>query len=312
MVNIPGILRHCECTLRHISPVIRKDMASLDLLHCPGCNSLFLTENHFQQHRCFSNSPVQPLVFKDNMTTLYRESVPSQGKGAACQLNADKETNYLDEGNETDTESYSYDPQPSMSEIKQNWTSDLTKALIIFRGELDAEFASKKKTHKSLWKQISEKLKMELDFSGDWLQCQSKFNKLTAKYKAVEDANKKSGERRRTMEFHSEMMVVMGDDPKITPLKTVSVGVGKGVSVMCSAKGVCKPIEESEKSQSTSKSAEVACEKVKKVCKRKRQDELVDLLLEARDERRKFQEEQMKVNERKIALMERLVSLFEK
>ena len=197
-------------------------------------------------------------------------------------------------------------------EIKQNWTSDLTKALIIFRGELDAEFASKKKTHKSLWKQISEKLKMELDFSGDWLQCQSKFNKLTAKYKAVEDANKKSGERRRTMEFHSEMMVVMGDDPKITPLKTVSVGVGKGVSVMCSAKGVCKPVEESEKSQSTSKSVEVACEKVKKVCKRKRQDELVDLLLEARDERRKFQEEQMKVNERKIALMERLVSLFEK
>ena len=94
-------------------------------------------------------------------------------------------------------------------EIKQNWTSDLTKALIIFRGELDAEFASKKKTHKSLWKQISEKLKMELDFSGDWLQCQSKFNKLTAKYKAVEDANKKSGERRRTMEFHSEMMVVI-------------------------------------------------------------------------------------------------------
>ena len=54
-------------------------------------------------------------------------------------------------------------------EIKQNWTSDLTKAMIIFRGELDAEFASKKKTHKSLWKQISEKLKVELDYSRDWL-----------------------------------------------------------------------------------------------------------------------------------------------
>ena len=74
-----------------------------------------------------------------------------------------------------------------------------------------------------------------------------------------------------------------------------------------------KPIEESENNgQSTRYSAEVVCEKVKIVCKRKRQDELVDLLLEVRDERRKFQDEQMKVNERKIALMERLVSLFEK
>ena len=117
-------------------------------------------------------------------------------------------------------------------EIKQNWTSDLTKALIIFRDEMDAEFASEKKTHKSLWKQISEKLKVELDYSGNWLQCQSKFNKLASKYKTVEDANKKYGERRRSMDFHSEMMAVMGDDPKITPLKTVSVGVGKGAGVM--------------------------------------------------------------------------------
>ena len=106
------------------------------------------------------------------------------------------------------------------------------------------------------------------------------------------------------MEFHSEMMAVMADGPKNTPLKTVSVGVGKGASVMCSAKRKnnvkkCKPFEESENNgQSTSNSAEVVCEKVKIVCKRKRQDELVDLLLEVRDERRKFQEEQMKVNER--------------
>ena len=94
-------------------------------------------------------------------------------------------------------------------EIKQNWTSDLTKAMIIFRVEFDAEFASQKKTHKSLGKQISEKLKVpvELDYSGNWLQCQSKFNKFAAKYKAVEDANKKSGERRRSMEFHSQIMV---------------------------------------------------------------------------------------------------------
>ena len=57
-------------------------------------------------------------------------------------------------------------------------------------------------------------------------------------------------------------------------------------SVICSAKGTCKPTEESENnSQSTSNSAEVAFEKVKKVCKRKTQDELVDLLLEVRDER---------------------------
>ena len=144
-------------------------------------------------------------------------------------------------------------------EIKQNWTSDLTKALIIFRDEMDAEFASEKKTHKSLWKQISEKHMVELDYSGNWLQCQSKFNKLAAKYKAVGDANKKSGERRRSIEFHSEMMAVMGDDPIFTPLKTVFVGVGKGVSVMCSAEGTCKPIEESENnSQSTSNSSEVA------------------------------------------------------
>ena len=151
------------------------------------------------------------------------------------------------------------------AEIKQNWTIDLTKARTIFRGKLDAEFTSKKTTHKSLLKQISEKLKVEIKYSGDWLQCQSKFKNLATKFKAVEDANKKSGERRRSMEFHSKMMAAIGDDPKIIPLKTVSVGVGKGVSVMCRAKGTCKPIEESENnSQSTSNSAEVACEKVNK------------------------------------------------
>ena len=68
------------------------------------------------------------------------------------------------------------------------------------------------------------------------------------------------------MEFYSKIMAVIGDDPKFIPFKTVSVGVGKGVIVMCSAKGTCKPIEERENnSQSTSNSAEVSCEKVKKV-----------------------------------------------
>ena len=77
------------------------------------------------------------------------------------------------------------------------------------------------------------------------------------------------------MEFHSEMVAVMGDDPKITPLKTVSVGVRKGASVICSAKGTCKPIEESENnSQSTINSTEVACEKVKK-CVRGRMSSLI-------------------------------------
>ena len=51
------------------------------------------------------------------------------------------------------------------AEIKQNWTIDLNKALTIFRGKLDAEFASKKTTYKSLFIHISEKLKVEVNYS---------------------------------------------------------------------------------------------------------------------------------------------------
>uniref|UniRef100_K1S4B9 Myb/SANT-like DNA-binding domain-containing protein n=1 Tax=Magallana gigas TaxID=29159 RepID=K1S4B9_MAGGI len=148
---------------------------------------------------------------------------------------------------------------------------------------MDSEFASKKKTHKALWKEISVKLKEIHNFTGDWFQCQSKFNKLTAKYKAVEDANRKSGEKRRSMEFHSEMMEVMGDDPKITPLKTVSVGVGKCVNVVCGEK------DDSEKGCEIVKARG---EREKKASKRKREDELFELLTEVRDDRRRFQEEQ--------------------
>ncbi|XP_061190620.1 uncharacterized protein LOC133198558 isoform X2 [Saccostrea echinata] len=264
-------------------------MASLELLHCPGCNSLFLSLAHFNQHNCPVNSPVQPLILKDNMATVYREEEPHHGQGAACQPMHKAATS---------TVAIAHDE-------KQTWTNCLTKGLINLRGELDAEFASKKKTHKALWKEIAAKLKEEYGFTGDWLQCQSKFNKLTAKYKAVEDANKKSGERRRSMEFYEEMMEVMGDDPKITPLKTISVGVGKRLSIISGEKG--------EKGEGHERvSVKVGCEKVKNVSKRKREDELIDLLTEVRDDRRKFQEEQMRVNERKLVLMEKLVSLLEK
>ncbi|XP_062612831.1 uncharacterized protein LOC134274571 isoform X2 [Saccostrea cucullata] len=281
-------------------------MASLELLHCPGCNSLFLSLSHFNQHNCQVNSPVQPLILKDNMTTVYREEEPHHGQGAACQPvhKAATSTVAIVHGEENETTVTELSPATPVQDVKQTWTNCLTKGLINFRGELDAEFASKKKTHKALWKEIADKMKNEYGFTGDWLQCQSKFNKLTAKYKAVEDANKKSGERRRSMEFHKEMMEVMGDDPKITPLKTVSVGVSKGVSIITSEKG--------EKEEGHEKvSGKVGCEKVKKVSKRKREDELIDLLTEVRDDRRKFQEEQIRVNERKLVLMERLVSLLE-
>lgn len=105
---------------------------------------------------------------------------------------------------------------------------------------MDSEFASKKKTYKALWKEISVKLKETHNLTGDWCQCQSILNKLTAKYRAVEDANIKSGEKRKSMEFNSEVMEVMGHDPKIISLKTVSVGVGKGVNAVCGEKDDCE------------------------------------------------------------------------
>lgn len=53
-------------------------------------------------------------------------------------------------------------------------------------------------------------------------------------------------------------------------------------------------------------------EREKKASKRKREDELFELLTEVRDDRRRFQEEQVRMNERKLEIMERLVSLFDR
>lgn len=236
---------------------------------------------------------------------IFREEEPQHGQGAACQSISESTftTVAIEENEQNEAGFTEYSPPTPLPDTKQTWTNCLTKGLISLRGEMDAEFASKKKTHKALWKEISAKLKEAHNFTGDWFQCQSKFNKLTAKYKAVEDANRKSGERRRSMEFHSEMMEVMGDDPKITPLKTVSVGVGKGVNVVCGEK------DDSEKGCEIGKARG---EKEKKVSKRKREDELFELLTEVRDDRRRFQEEQVRMNERKLELMERLVSLFDR
>lgn len=81
------------------------------------------------------------------------------------------------------------------------------------------------------------------------------------------------------MEFYFEMMEVMGDDLKIIFLKIVFVGVGKGVNVVCGEK------DDSEKGCEIVK---VRGEREKKVSKWKREDELFELLMEVRDDRRRF------------------------
>jgi len=111
-----------------------------------------------------------------------------------------------------------------------SWPSVATKYLIALRGEYDHEFSAKKRTHKSIWNDMSNEMNEKFqDLKVDWFQCQSKWNKLFSRYKAVEDNNSKSGERMKTFEFYEDLAKVMGTNPNVRPLKTIAVGAGNQV-----------------------------------------------------------------------------------
>lgn len=55
---------------------------------------------------------------------------------------------------------------------------------------------------------------------------------MFTKFKSIEDSNKKSGEKLCTFEFYEDISNIMGDNPNVKPVKTVSVGCVKEVSAV--------------------------------------------------------------------------------
>ena len=159
-----------------------------------------------------------------------------------------------------------------------------TQYLIALRGEYDHELSAKKRTHKSIWNDMSNEMNEKFqDLKVDWFQCQSKWNKLFSRYKAVEDNNSKSGERMKTFEFYEDMAKVMGTNPNVRPLKTIAVGAGNQV--------LMKEQEQGKQDIQHKKEIDVAKPKKRKTTPSK-QDELLSILRELREDRRRFEEEQ--------------------
>lgn len=170
-----------------------------------------------------------------------------------------------------------------------------TKYLIALRGEYDHEFSAKKKTHKSIWNDMFNEMNEKFqDLKVDWFQCQSKWNKLFSRYKAVEDNNSKSGERMKTFEFYEDLAKVMGTNPNVRPLTTIAVGAGNQV--------LMKEQEQGKQDIQHKKEVDVAKPKKRKTTPSK-QDELLSILRELREDRR-FEEEQKAMFAAKMKLFE--------
>ena len=76
---------------------------------------------------------------------------------------------------------------------------------------------------KAIWSRIAQEFNGKVDdvfVTGD--QCQSKWKKLEQKYKDVKFHNSQSGNDRKEREFYDLMDDVIGNNPKVVPVCTMS------------------------------------------------------------------------------------------
>ncbi|XP_028410979.1 uncharacterized protein LOC114533613 [Dendronephthya gigantea] len=103
------------------------------------------------------------------------------------------------------------------------WTSAYTKLLISIRKENEKLFNTGRSRKKVIWARVAEKFNEEIDdvyTTGD--QCQSKWKKLEQKYKDVKLHNSQSGNNRKEWEFYDLMDDVIGNNPNVVPVCTMS------------------------------------------------------------------------------------------
>jgi hypothetical protein len=103
------------------------------------------------------------------------------------------------------------------------WTTPYIKLLISIRKDNEKLFNTGSLRKKAIWSRIAEKNNDEVDdmyATGD--QCQSKWKKLEQKYKDVKFHNSQTGNNRKEWEFYDLMEDVIGNNPKVVPVCTVS------------------------------------------------------------------------------------------
>ena len=170
------------------------------------------------------------------------------------------------------------------------WSSQSTKLLISLPKENDSLFTKGKVRKNVAWQRVAAQFNATSSVKVNGEQCSNKCKKLE-KFKKTKEHNNKTGNNRKECDFQDELSEFFGDNPKIIPLATVASLPADGNSTD----------EDGEDLQAES-SSDPALSKPKKKKKRRSKSlalEMIDFLVE-------FKEEKRKEEEKKVAIIERM------
>ena len=170
------------------------------------------------------------------------------------------------------------------------WSSQSTKLLISLRKENDSLFTKGKVRKNVAWQRVAAQFNATSSVKVTGEQCSNKWKKLEEKFKKTKEQNNKTGNNRKECDFQDELSEFFGDNPKIIPLATVASLPADGNSTD----------EDGEDLQAES-SSDPAPSKPKKKKRRSKSSasEMIDILVE-------FKEEKRKEEEKKVAIIERM------
>ena len=102
----------------------------------------------------------------------------------------------------------------------QKWEDRFVRLLIEKYGEYKHLFGKPKTSKKEVFEKIASAFSEAADVVVSGEQCMRKWLKLEAKYKEVEDNNKRTGRANQTWKFHEQIAECIADSQRVNPAYT--------------------------------------------------------------------------------------------
>jgi len=120
--------------------------------------------------------------------------------------------------------------EESTKAILQKWEDRFVLLLIEKYGECKHLFGKPKTSKKEVFEKIASAFSEAADVVVSGEQCMRKWLKLEAKYKEVEDNNKRTGRANQTWKFHDQIAECIGDSQRVNPAYTFDTEIDSSSS----------------------------------------------------------------------------------
>ena len=197
-----------------------------------------------------------------------------------------------------------------------SWSFENTKLLIAIKKANRKAFTTGKMRKKEAWNLVAEELNAtvgeDVQVTGE--QCSKKWKKLEDKFKKTAEHNAKTGRDMKTCPFYKELADALGNNPKITPVCTVSSAAVDHDELS----GQSDSSEEGQEGQEGSTRKKRKKESGPKKRRRSRSSaaEMIDFLKEFREEKKVEDQEKLnalqKMHDDKMDMMGRFLTIMDR